>query len=309
MSREEQPANREETTVTITAEAPATTKTPDVIRGDIVSTGRRGIKAQLVTILGEDFLRYGDGFYSVCGNCDGGYSGHKSAYAGVFAGECFQCLGTGHGKKVGDDEQDVIKRAKARVAARERRARKAREAAEAEQKVGADWRAANPEVADLGEAVYAEMAEAGYDGHVAVSDRWGDRVIHLANLVGMGRALTAAETAELPVAIAKALDERAAEQAAWDAQKYLGETGDVVTVTGAVAANIPVETRYGWTRLLIVEGTGEFTGVTLKLWSTAKAVREAERGDVVTVTGTVKTHEEYDGVKQTELGKAKVTAR
>lgn len=283
------------------------TTTPDITYGEFVTVGEKHVRARLLTILGEDFLQFGDGVRKPCGNCDGGFSGYKSAYAGIFAGECFQCRGTGVGSAAITEEK-ALKLAKARIAARKRTARKAAEKAAAAEKVGADWRAANSDVAALGEAIYAEMAEAGYEGHMDVDARWGGKATHLANLVGMGRALTPEQTAELPEAVAEAIAAQDAEQARQDSQSYLGTLGDFVTVTGTVKSNISVETRYGFTRLLIVEGTGEFTGVTIKAWGNSKPIREAVRGDAITINGTVKGHEEYDGTKQTELGKAKITA-
>jgi len=59
--------------------------------------------------------------------------------------------------------------------------------------------------------------------------------------------------------------------------------------------------------LVIIEGTAEFTGVTFKLRGTGATLRTAEKGQTVEVHGTIKAHEEYAGIKQTEITRGKIT--
>jgi hypothetical protein len=46
--------------------------------------------------------------------------------------------------------------------------------------------------------------------------------------------------------------------------------------------------------------------VTAKTYTTAKWAWEVERGTTITVTGTVKKQDEYEGTKQTVLARPKV---
>jgi hypothetical protein len=94
---------------------------------------------------------------------------------------------------------------------------------------------------------------------------------------------------------------RDAEQAVRDAQRYAGVEGGKVTVTGTVKVNAHVESRYGSSRLVIIEGTGDDAGVTLKTFGTSAWHYDVEVGDDVEVTATVKSHEVYGGTKQTSV--------
>lgn len=99
--------------------------------------------------------------------------------------------------------------------------------------------------------------------------------------------------------------------------RWLGLVGDRVTITGTVKVATTVEvdsytdTGTGYypenKMLVIVGGTGVCGGVTAKMFGTGQTLWAAARGQHVTVTGTVKGHGEHDGVKQTQVTRAKVT--
>jgi hypothetical protein len=297
-----------------------------VTRGDSFTIGnvqfytnRNFPTATLVTVNGETFLEIGATLYTPCLYCE---YGTKTQHMGVYAGVCFQCNGRGFDRKVGTVE-DAARIARRRVTDRARRARKAAEKEAAAAAEGAQWRAANADLAGMLEAIYAEMAEAhdntdpnaAYAAYDALEATWGDFILTKANLVGMGRPLNEKQTAALPDAIEKALVAQAAEKARQDASRWLGQVKDKVTVTGTVVVSTTFD-RYNEYKycdevvaLVIVEGTGEFAGVTLKLRGTGRTLYAAEQGATVVVTGTVKKHGEYEGIKQTEITRGKVTAK
>ncbi|MFD7161310.1 hypothetical protein ACFV9C_42460 [Kribbella sp. NPDC059898] len=306
------------------------TETPEITYGEHVEVGTHNVPAQLITVLGEPFVKFGAGIYSICGNCDGGFSGRKLHYLSIHDGICFQCSGSGVRSKVGADVQDAVRRAKRRISDRARRARASEAEADAAAEAARTWRAANADLADMLDAINAEYAEADHfaanlattmDEINAARDhvdaKWGDFIHSKANQVlNLERPLTDQQTAAVVDAIAKALDAQAAEQARQDAQRYYGTEGDKIVATGTVAVSMSVEVRasYSYTgvatkRLVIIEGTGEFEGVTFKVFGTGKTLWDTERGQDVDVRGAVKEHSEYDGTKQTVLTGAKVMAR
>lgn len=292
-----------------------------VTRGDSFTIGNsqyytRGIKptATAVTIGDEMFLEINGTLYAQCGWCDA--YGTKTFYRGVYDGVCFQCGGRGYGREVGTVEA-ATKRVHNRELRQARAARKAAEEAAAAAKAGADWRAANPALAEMGEAIYAELAEANdsytYEIRDALEAKWSDNVLHLANQVGMGRPLTATEGEALAAGIAKALDRQAAEEARQAASRHYGtEGGKVAGATGVVKLAFTKEVEsfsgYGtdYKRFVIIEGTGDYAGVTFKIFGTGKTLFDTERGDVVEVKGGIKAHGEYEGIKQTELTRATI---
>lgn len=123
----------------------------------------------------------------------------------------------------------------------------------------------------------------------------------------------AGEAARVEAAHAEALtmhavwEAKQAEQAAkLAAQRYAGEPGDKLPpVTGVVARALTIEQQFGYrtthSRLVIIEGTGPDEGITLKTFGTSNWHWDTEEGQTVTVTGSVKAHEEYAGTKQTVI--------
>lgn len=96
-------------------------------------------------------------------------------------------------------------------------------------------------------------------------------------------------------------EERANKRAA---AEYTGALGEKVTVTGTVTRLVPIEGDYGTSMLVVVEGGSTIA----KMFTSAAWAWDVEQGDEVTLTGTVKAHEEYQGAKQTVLTRPKCTA-
>jgi hypothetical protein len=62
-------------------------------------------------------------------------------------------------------------------------------------------------------------------------------------------------------------------------------------------------------RMIILEGTGEHAGITLKTYTNAGAAWELEKGqEGVTVTGTVSKHQERSGARETTVKRPKISA-
>jgi len=88
--------------------------------------------------------------------------------------------------------------------------------------------------------------------------------------------------------------------------RYAGEIGaKKVTVSGIVATATSHEGDYGISRFVIVVGMGDDMGITVKISGTSEWLFDAERGDNVTVTGTVKAHATYNNARQTVMIRTK----
>lgn len=83
---------------------------------------------------------------------------------------------------------------------------------------------------------------------------------------------------------------------------HVGTVGAKVTVAGKVLFAKRVESDYGASMLVVVETAD---GDKVSTFATAAWVWDATVGDTVTVTGTVKAHEVYDGEKRTVLTRTK----
>jgi len=80
------------------------------------------------------------------------------------------------------------------------------------------------------------------------------------------------------------------------------QIGDTVTVTGTVAVAISVDTQFGTSRLIIVETDNNEA---VKMFTTASWAWDTNRDDKVTIQGTVKAFDYYDGDAQTVLNRPK----
>jgi len=97
-----------------------------------------------------------------------------------------------------------------------------------------------------------------------------------------------------------AIAEAAAELTTW---KYLdAQIDDTVTITGTVATAVEIETRFGYTRLIVVETENKEA---VKMFTTAGWAWKVERDDIVTIQGNVKSFDEYEGKAQTMLNYVK----
>jgi hypothetical protein len=98
--------------------------------------------------------------------------------------------------------------------------------------------------------------------------------------------------------------------AAQATSRYAGDLDAVVSVTGRVKVVMSVN---GWggrsQRMIVLEGTGEHAGITLKTYTAAGAAWDLEKGqEGVTVTGTVSKHTERSGARETTVKRPKITA-
>lgn len=87
------------------------------------------------------------------------------------------------------------------------------------------------------------------------------------------------------------------------------EVGERVTVDGTVSAafTIEVASYSGWgtdRKRIVAVDLGD--GVTVKTFSAAGWAFAARKGDVVRLAGTVKSHGEYDGRKETTLARPRM---
>jgi hypothetical protein len=89
------------------------------------------------------------------------------------------------------------------------------------------------------------------------------------------------------------------------ASEFAGSVMEKLTVTGTVATLKPVETTYGTSMLVIVEAGSTVA----KMFTTAAWAWDVKQGQEITLAGTVKAHEEYQGVKQTVLARPKLAPK
>lgn len=237
--------------------------------------------------------------FEACDRC-ANYSGCIPTFGHVFAGQCFGCRGSGVGKahaSLEAAEKNLAKRAKARAAAeRRRKAKSEAQAAEAKAEFDA-WVAVNPELTKTLVELADQWAPRDWNGEELEQgiDGW---LYEAATDVRNGQVPKHADT--IPALLAEHLKVKATKAAS----QYAGEVGDVVTVTGGVKVAMVIDGKFGSSMMIVLS---DDVMLTVKFYTTAKWAWEVERGDVLTVTGTVKKLDEYEGTKQTVLARPKVT--
>ena len=85
--------------------------------------------------------------------------------------------------------------------------------------------------------------------------------------------------------------------------EWIGEIKDKVTFTGRVIMNKPVSTKYGITNLIKFE---DENGNIIQWWTTSSAVEILESGLTFTMTGTIKSLDEWNGDKFTTVTRCKI---
>lgn len=295
-----------------------TTMSIEITRtGETITLGRRdygwGVTAELVEVDGEVFAQHGGAYYTECWDCHVRWSGSKPVFAHVLDAVCFRCNGKGWGRRY-ESAEDIVRIAKRRRADEARRIRKAQEREAAQRAEHAVWVAAHADLAAELAAIYAELPEgmhtdADYDQQQAAHAKWGEMVVSIASQAQF-KPLSDKQVEAVVAGIADAKARQEAKAAKLAAARYAGEVGAKVTVTGVVKTAMVVDGYMPGSSemLVIVEGTGSDEGVTIKVKGTGKTLWDAERGQEVTVTGTVKRHGEYKGTPQTEVTRAKITA-
>jgi hypothetical protein len=107
---------------------------------------------------------------------------------------------------------------------------------------------------------------------------------------------------ELEVArLEQARLEREAEDTRWS--HLDGQVGDKVTVSGTISVATSIETQYGTSRLIVIETQNQKA---VKLFTSAEWSWTAELNTVVTITGTIKSFDTYNGRPQTTLTRGKM---
>lgn len=236
---------------------------------------------------GYAYVQVGETYWPACNRCGG--SGYTS-FEWVENGLCFKCNGRGTVVVVGLSLAGAEKRAAERRRVSERAATRRRERAEfqaAERKRGIE------SFARTHPALYGflQSCTSGFAGSLAEQLR--ER--------GM--------LSEKQVESGYAAMERAAERAVREAEravlsKPVGEPGEKVTVTATVETVKNIEGNYGTTRLLVLVTEGLST---VKTFTTANWAWEVEKGETLTLTGTVKKNETYNGVSYSVLTRCKVS--
>lgn len=94
----------------------------------------------------------------------------------------------------------------------------------------------------------------------------------------------------------------AAKAEALPASEHFGQVGDKVTFTGQITVIRYIHGQYGTTVLYIIRN--QETGVEVKWFASREALGE-NTGVEVTITGTVKGHDDYQGRKATVLTRCK----
>lgn len=215
---------------------------------------------------------------------------------------CYGCGGRALGATT--TEADIIRKAVNREKARARAAAKAEKAAAEARSVLATWEAQN---ADLVAALIPHRSRVDDEGYTDFD--WRPVNNFLTSLADQAkyRPLSPKQVEAAHAALAR--------QAGWDAEKaqktaqqaaagHYGTVGGKVNVTVEIVATkfFPGE----WNRsnsTLVTMKTDE--GHTLKTFSSGEFGMEAEKGQRVTITGTVKAHGDYNGLPETTLIRVK----
>jgi len=109
--------------------------------------------------------------------------------------------------------------------------------------------------------------------------------------------------AQLLAEEAKREEARKQLQAENESWVYLdANTGDKVTVTGTVSVAKTIDTQYGASNLIVIETENKEA---VKLFTTAQWAWDVDANQTITVTGTVKSFDEYEGRRQTQLARPK----
>lgn len=261
-----------------------------------------GVDADVVEVGGDHFAVYGGAYYSPCGMCSPDFSGTKAHFGHVHGGVCFHCHGRGWHKRYESRAkvEALVKRRKADAARRERKEADRLAAQETER---AAWAQTNEDVAAVLAAIRAEADESPEAQH-RVEQRWGDFLWSLAQQAGW-RPLSEAQTAAVLPAVARVAAAETAQAEKRAGARYAAPVKAKISGAGVVAVAMNVDSQYGTSRLVVVEGTGDDAGVTFKTFGTGASLWEVRKGDEVDVAGTVKDHDEYEGVPQTVLIRAK----
>jgi hypothetical protein len=168
------------------------------------------------------------------------------------------------------------------------------------------------------EALELRLRSAGYD-------KPGTFLAKMAESLNEWGSLTEKQEAAVRKVFA-GWDTKQVERKALDAtSQHVGTVGERITVTGVVQFVTGFDTQYGYTTITTLrDASGNlyvFKGVALSCavpyaptpeieairnGRAFHSVKDAAKGDTVTVKGTIKAHNVYNGAKQTQLARPKV---
>lgn len=272
-----------------------------------VGEGRYRVQLRRITIgIGTTsamFFLDGDGhLHRECGKC--GSTGFIPHYAGIHSGVCFDCGGTGTGRRFADETAAVKATRQAYLRAQAADRKRAAQAAEREARDAA-WRAAHAELVDALSAIVTDNDARMFRLSGQTPKGVAPLLFHFARTVRDGGGLSDRENE----VAATLLAEHAAKQERLASKRHAGTVGDRITITGTVVTALTTEPgQWGSSRLIVIEGTDADEGVTAKFFTSARWAWSVERDETITVIATVKTHTTRDGVPQTELARPKRTA-
>ncbi len=109
--------------------------------------------------------------------------------------------------------------------------------------------------------------------------------------------------------LARLAEERrqAEEKAKKAISQYVGEVGQKLTVTATYMYSAHYTTHVSWLEETIYVHRFKDAWMNTIIWKTQKGLPQGiEEGDLVTITGTVKAHDEYKDEKQTALIRRKI---
>lgn len=222
--------------------------------------------------VGDMFLIVDGEWYRACRRCSG--YGHYS-YMRDYGTHCFDCVGGSTGVKT--TEQEAAKLMKSRIAARDARERKLFLAAW-EQAI--EWDAFRAENLDVIAFLADKTERRGFLGDMAEK-------------AAKGEALSE----RMVAAVRKIAAEIAGKQAAANAAGHFGEVGKRYEITALVTNVKECLSDFGVTYLITMRGS---EGHTFKTFASG-AFADVEKNSTVTFKGTVKSHGEWNGSKETTL--------
>jgi hypothetical protein len=234
------------------------------------------------------YLQDGLDYWPVCKRCGG--TGNVGIYW-VEGGSCFDCRGRGTTARVPLTETQA--RTRAQQLNRSRDARVAKRASEQESGLAtalalrAAFEAAHPELVGA-----LQSAQGGFLERLREALEQSGTLT--ANQVKAGLDVMASDAER-----ALLRDERSLLSHA------LGEPGEKVAVTGTIETLTSIAGSYGSSMLVVLVTDGQ---VVVKTFTTAAWGWEVSRGERVTLAGTVKKNETYQGVTASVLTRCKKTA-
>lgn len=304
-------------------------------------TARHTVSVEVIHFpLPRIYIQIGETYYAECGRC--GNTGNYGS--GPYGGICYNCNGAGicdAGLTLAEFNETIARWAE-RAAAESRATERRMAAIRAET---AAWVAAHTDLVTWAKGLTPSAIETNVDSYITDAPtedgakvgrgwfqermlwvhhyendgRWGACFTYdeerftqfggksedLIRRVRFDSALDPRETAYLTKVMASKKEQAADPTAA--ASRHAGQIGERVTVSGTVV-RATVKGQPGDEYMLVkVEGQGKDAGITLVTFSSGDAAWDRKEGELVTMTGTIKGRDEYQGVKSDKVNFARFT--